>query len=77
MYPYALDGIEDKGNILGKKEEEELCLDLSKIIINGKAGKRVMEWKKVENVKRIKKDSREIKKELIDNERKFKKIRIN
>jgi hypothetical protein len=36
-----------------------------------------MEWKTVENVKRIKKDSREIKKELIDNERKFKKIRIN
>ena len=76
MYPYALDGIEDKGNILGKKEEE-LCVDLSKIIINGKAGKRVMEWKTVENVKRIKKDSREIKKELIDNERKFKKIRIS
>ena len=31
MYPYALDGIEDKGNIL-EKNEEELCKDLSKII---------------------------------------------
>lgn len=76
MYPYALDGIEDKGNIL-EKNEEELCKDLSKIIINRKSKKRVIEWKTIENVKRLKKDNREIKKEIIDNERKFKKIRIN
>lgn len=76
MYPYALDGIEDKGNILGKNEEE-LCIDLSKIIINGKSKKREIEWKTVENVKKVKKDKRKIKKEIIDNERKFKKIKLN
>ena len=76
MYPYELDGIEDKGNILGKKEEE-LCIDLSKIIINAKSKKRVIEWKTVENVKRLKKDNREIKKEIIDNERRFKRIKLN
>ena len=61
MYPYELDGIEDKGNILGKNEEE-LCKDLSKIIINGKSKKRLEEWKTVENVKRLKKDIKELNK---------------
>ena len=75
MYPYALDGLEDKGNIVDKKIEE-LSIDFSKILINRKLKKREIEWRTLESPKRIKKDNIEIKKELKDNERKFKKIRI-
>lgn len=76
MFPYALDGLEDKGNIVNKKIEE-LSRDFSGILINRKLKKREIEWKTLESPKRIKKDDKEINQELKENERTFKKIKIN
>ena len=76
MFPYALDGLEDKGNIVNKKIEE-LSRDFSGILINRKLKKREIEWKTLESQKRIKKDDKEINQELKENKRTFKKIKIN
>ena len=76
MNPYEFDKVKDKKPIFDLKQDE-LSNNFSKILINGKSKKREIEWKTFDISKRLKKDSREIKKEMIDNERKFKKLKIN
>ena len=76
MYPYGLDGIPDKGNILGKNSEDLICDNLSKIIIDRKAKKRNIEWVNIDKSEKNKRYKKEIIESEIIGERKLKRLKI-